>query len=354
MLFNAAVSCISLLFAVLVGGVLIALFGYNPFDTYGALVKGAFGTAIAFTTTLTKSVPLMLTGLAIAVAFKCSMFNIGAEGQLMCGAMAAAIVGHYVQLPAILHIPLTMLAAMAGGLLCACIPAVLWQKANVSIVISTIMFNYIGQFLVQFLIRGPFRGEGAASASHAVQATAKLPKLLPAPYVLNIGILIAFLMVVLIYFLLNKTSRGYEMRAVGLNAAAARVNGINTHRNMLLALLISGALAGLAGGVEVTGSLGKIYNNFSPGYGFNGIPVALMARSNPFAIILTALLIGSMRSGSILMQSSVGISQSVVDIIQSLILIFIAAEYVIRYYIKRVGVRRHGVPKTMQGGQQNG
>lgn len=340
MLINCVVSALSLVLAIIVGGFVIAAFGYNPFAAYGALVKGAFGTPAAISITLTKSVPMILTGLAVALAFKCTVFNIGAEGQLLVGAMAAAIVGHYVQLPAILHIPLTLLSAMVAGMLWSFIPALLKQKANVSVVISTIMFNYIGQYLVQYLILKPFRGDGSAAATRTIQDTARLPKLLPSPYILNLGILIALLMVVLTYFLLNRTSRGYEMRAVGLNANAARTGGINVEMNMFLALLLSGALAGLAGGVEVTGSLGKIINNFSPGYGFNGIPVALMARNNPFAIILTALLIGSMRSGSILMQSSVGVSQNVVEIIQGLIIVFLCAEHVIRYYIKNISSGR--------------
>ncbi|MCR1899560.1 ABC transporter permease [Irregularibacter muris] len=344
MFINLLISLISLFMAIVVGAIIIALLGSNPFEAYGALLKGAFGTPMAWTITLTKSVPMIITGLAVALAFKCSVFNIGVEGQLLLGAMAAAIVGAHIKLPTFLHIPVVLIASMIGGMLWAFIPALLKEKRNVHIVISTIMFNYIGQYLVQYLIMGPFKGEGAALATKAIHDTARLPKFLPPPYVLNLGIVIAIFGIFVVYILLNKTSIGYEMRAVGLNKHAARTNGINVERNMFFALLFSGAIAGLAGGIEVTGSLGKIVNGFSPGYGFNGIPVALMARNNPFMIFFTALLIGTMRSGSLMMQSSVGVSQNMVDIIQGLIIVFLCGEHVIRYYL---------VKKPSKGGKQH-
>ena len=336
------ITVIALLAALLVGALVIWAFGSNPIEAYGALWQGAFGTGVAFTVTLGKAVPVMLTGLAVAVAFKCSVFNIGAEGQLLMGAMAAALVGAYVHLPMALHLPLTILASMAAGMAWSFFPAILKRRGNVSVVISTIMFNYIAQYLVQYLILGPFKGPGESPATATIDATAQLPDLLPKPYVLNLGFVLALVAVAGTYVLLNRTSRGYEMRAVGLNASAARVNGIDVNQNMFLALLISGALAGLAGGIEVTGSLNKIVNNFSANYGFNGIPVALMAHNNPFAIIFTALLIGAMRSGSAMMQSSAGISKNMIDVIQGLIIVFLCAENVIRYYVKnRAGGKQH-------------
>lgn len=336
------ITVIALAAALLVGAMVIWAFGSNPLEAYGALWKGAFGSGVAFTVTLGKAVPVMLTGLAVAIAFRCSVFSIGAEGQLLVGAMAAALVGAYVHLPMVLHLPLTILASMAAGMAWAFFPAVLKRRGNVSVVISTIMFNYIAQYLVQYLILGPFKGPGESPATTTIDATAQLPDLLPKPYVLNLGFVLALLAVVGVYILLNHTSRGYEMRAVGFNADAARVNGIDVNRNMFLSLLISGALAGLAGGIEVTGSLNKIVNNFSANYGFNGIPVALMAHNNPFAIIFSALLIGAMRSGSAMMQSSAGISKNMIDVIQGLIIVFLCAENVIWYYVNnRVGGKKN-------------
>ncbi len=335
------ITLIALALALVVGALVIWAFGSNPIEAYGALWRGAFGTGIAFTVTLGKAVPVMLTGLAVAIAFRCSVFNIGAEGQLLIGAMCAALMGAYVHLPMVLHLPLTILASMVGGMIWAFFPAVLKLKGNVNVVISTIMFNYIAQYLISYLILGPFKGPGESPATATIDETAQLPDLLPKPYVLNLGFVLALVAVVAVYIILNRTSLGYEMRAVGFNPNASRTNGINVNRNMFLALLISGALAGLAGGIEVTGSLDKIVNNFSANYGFNGIPVALMAHNNPFAIIFSALLIGAMRSGSAMMQSSAGISKNMVDVIQGLIIVFLCAEHVIRYYIKRMGGKKN-------------
>ena len=335
------ITLIALVMALVVGALVIWAFGSNPIEAYGALWRGAFGTGIAFTVTLGKAVPVMLTGLAVAIAFRCSVFNIGAEGQLLIGAMCAALVGAYVHLPMVLHLPLTILASMVGGMIWAFFPAVLKLKGNVNVVISTIMFNYIAQYLISYLILGPFKGPGESPATATIDETAQLPDLLPKPYVLNLGFVLALVAVVAVYIILNRTSLGYEMRAVGFNPNASRTNGITVNRNMFLALLISGALAGLAGGIEVTGSLDKIVNNFSANYGFNGIPVALMAHNNPFAIIFSALLIGAMRSGSAMMQSSAGISKNMVDVIQGLIIVFLCAEHVIRYYIKRMGGKKN-------------
>lgn len=333
---NVFITMISLLLAFLLGSVIIALMGENPIAAYSALIQGAVGTPTALTISLTKSVPLILTGLAVAMAMKCSVFNIGAEGQLLVGAIAAALFGWAVHLPAVLHIPLTLLVSAGAGMLWAFMPALLKRTRNVHVVISTIMFNYIGTFFVQYLVCGPFKAPGPVSATEKIQDTARLPALLPRPLSLNLGFLVALVMVVLVWFLLNRTTTGYEMRAVGLNPHASRVAGINVSRNTFLALLLSGALAGLAGGIEVTGTLGRVVDGFSPGYGFNGIPVALMAHGNPFGIILSALLLGAMRNGAVNMQAMVGVSSDLVDIIQGLVIIFIGSEYLIRYYIKKI------------------
>jgi len=348
--FNLAISLISFAFALVVGAVVIALLGENPWLAYQALVKGAFGSPIAISVSITKSVPMILTGLAVALAFKCTVFNIGAEGQLLFGALFAAIVGVYVSLPPFLHIPLTLLAAMVGGMCWAFFPALLRQKCNVHVVISTIMFNYIAQYFVQYLILGPLKGPTDASASYPIQSTAVLPPILKSPFVLNLGIVIALLLIVAVHVLLSKTTIGYEMRAVGFNPNASETSGINVSKNMFLALLLSGAIAGLAGGIEVTGSLGKYVNGFSPGYGFNGIPVALMARGNPFAIFFTALLMGAMRNGSLMMQASVGVSRYMVDIIQGLIIVFLCGEFVIRYYLERLASKKAQTPTTAEEG----
>lgn len=345
-LMEAGITLLSIVLAVIVGALVMVLFGYNPVDAYDALLKGAFGTLPAFTSTLTKSVPIMLTGLAVAVAFKCGVFNIGAEGQLLMGSLFAGIAGIYITfLPAFLHIPVTLLAAMVGGMLWAFIPAVMKQKFSVNVVIGTIMFNYIGQYFVQYMILNPLKAEGVATSTEALQKTALLPKLLSSPNVLNLGYVIALIAAFAIYYLMQHTIKGYEMRAVGYNPTASRWGGINAEKNMFLALVVSGALAGLAGGIEVTGSLGKVVAGASSGYGFNGIPVALIAHNNPLIIIFSSLLLAAMKTGSMLMQTSAGVSKNVVDMVQGFIIVFLCAEHVFRYYIKKIMAKKQGGKK---------
>lgn len=340
------ITLLAIVLAVLVGAIVMVCFGYDPVEAYSALMKGAFGTLPAFTSTLTKSVPIMLTGLAVAVAFKCGVFNIGAEGQLLMGSLFAGIAGIYIDfLPAILHVPVTLAAAILGGMLWAFIPAVMKQKFQVNVVIGTIMFNYIAQFLLQYMILGPMKADGVATSTDPLQASALLPKLLEAPNVLNLGYIIALVAAFAIYFLMQHTTRGYEMRAVGINPTASRWNGINVEQNMFLALVISGALAGLAGGIEVTGSLRKVVVGASSGYGFNGIPVALIAHNNPIIIIFSSLLLAAMKTGSMLMQTSAGVSKNVVDMVQGFIIVFLCAEHVFRYYIRKIMAKKQGGKK---------
>lgn len=335
------ISLISIIFAFLVGAIIISALGENPIKAYSVLMKGAVGNPVALTVSLTKSVPLILTGLAVAVAQKSRVFNIGAEGQLLVGAFAAAFAGFTFKLPAGLHLAACLAAAMTAGMAWAFIAAFLKYTRNVHVVISTIMLNYIAASLVQYLVCGPFKEPGATyNATVMIADTAKLPSLLAKPLSLNLGFVIALAMIAGCWFLLNKTTLGYEMRAVGLNPNASRVGGIDIAKNMFMALVLSGALAGLAGGIEVTGSLNRVMEGFSPGYGFNGIPVAMMANGNPIAIFFSAFLLGAMRNGALAMQIQLGISQDIVDIIQGLVIIFLGCDYMIRYYINKVRLER--------------
>ena len=230
---------------------------------------------------------------------------------------------------------------MLAGMFWAFIAAFLKYTRNVHVVIATIMLNYIATSLVQYFVCGPFKEPGATfNATSAIAGTAKLPQILPRPLSLNLGFIIALVMIAACWFLLNKTTTGYEMRAVGSNPDASRVGGINIKKNMFMALVISGALAGLAGGIEVSGSLYRVMEGFSPGYGFNGIPVAMMANGNPIAIFFSAFLLGAMRNGALAMQIQLGISQDIVDIIQGLVIIFLGCDYMIRYYINHVRLER--------------
>jgi simple sugar transport system permease protein len=336
------ISVFSIILSLIVGAIVIACLGSNPIQAYGALIEGSMGSLVAFSITLKKSVPLILSGLAVAIAFKCSVFNIGVEGQLMAGALTATIAGAYINLPAPLHILVVMLAAILGGMLSALVPALLKTFNNVSVVISTIMFNYIIKFFVQFCIMGPMKGSGSSQSTIYINDTAFLPSILPRPYQMNLGFLILILVIILVSVLFNKTTYGYEMKMVGLNPIASKIQGINIGKNMFLALLISGAIAGLAGGIEIAGSLKKDVLDFSVGYGFAGIPIALMAQNNPYAIILTGLFFGIMSSGSFLMQSKVGVSPDIIDLIKGLVVVFFCMQYFIQYHVDSFRRKRRG------------
>lgn len=333
---QALISAVAIVFAFLIGGIIILCMGGNPFQAYSVLLSGAIGTPAAFTASLTKSVPLILTGLAIAFAQKSRVFNIGAEGQFLIGSLAASFVGTSISAPMPLHILFCLLAAVAAGMLWAAIAAFLKYTRNVHVVIATIMLNYIASLFIQFMVLGPMKEQGSnLDATARILASAKLPQLLPRPLSLNIGFLIALLMVAFCYFTLKKTTMGYEMRAVGFNPNASRVGGINIAKNMFMALVVSGALAGLAGGIELCGSTFRVYVGSSPGYGFNGIPVAMMANGNPIGILFSAFLFGAMRNGALAMQIQTGISQDLIEIMQGLVIIFLGCNYMFRYFFNK-------------------
>ena len=329
---NFIVPIISIFLAIFVGGIIVALLGYNPLATYGALIKGSFGNLASFTVTITKSLPLIFTGLAVAVSFKCGLFNIGGEGQFLMGAIGAVFIGYNFDLPPLLHVPLALAAAMVMGAAWAFIPALLHYKRNVNIVISTIMFSYIGQYVVSYLSLGPLNSNGIP-ATYKVKGTAMLPRLLPAPNLLHLGAVVAVITVIAVYILITRTVYGYKSTATGKNIEAAKCAGINVAKISFSIMFVSGALAGLGGGVEVLGSLYRVYSGYSPLYGYTAIPVALIARSNPIGLVFVALLFGAMGAGAITMQSMVGVPSALINVLQGLIVIFIGIDYLIRYII---------------------
>ena len=329
------VPLLAVFFSFIVGAILIMMAGKSPILAYKALFKGSFGTLPLFFQMLNKATPLLFTGLAVAVAYRAKVINIGGEGQLVMGALGATLAGIYLDLPAIIHIPITIAAAFIFGSLWVVIPAFLKIKKDVNPVISTIMMNYVAALFVQFLVVGPLKHPGELLATDWLKKSAWLPFIIGAPFRLGAGILLGIVCAVALSFLLNKTVSGYEIKAVGFNQRASKVAGINVEKNMLIALMISGGLAGLAGGIEVTSFFHRLYDGFSPGYGFDGISVALLARSNPYGVILTSLLFAILRSGAVSMQTSVGVSRNVVDAMQGVIILFIAGEAMITLLIAK-------------------
>jgi simple sugar transport system permease protein len=337
--------------AFLIGGLLVVLIGDNPFEVYRLLLSSAFGLYDAlgnFTFdnwgyTLFYATPLIFTGLAVAVAFQCGLLNIGAEGQLYVGAFAAAWVGITFQpLPGILLIPLAMLGAIAAGALWGAIPGVLKARFGSHEVINTIMLNFIAIGLLSYLTQRHYKVAGdpiMQTVEIAEQAQiARFHRMLssigidfPQRIPLNVAFLLAILACFLVWVFLWRTKWGYEIRAVGANPLAAAYGGISVSRQIVLALAISGALAGMVGINEVLGYRHRYYHDFSANYGFTGIAVALLGRKHPAGILLAAILFGALIRGGLFVDIfSERVSKDLVQVLQAIIIFFVAIEEIFR------------------------
>ncbi|MEN6410033.1 MAG: ABC transporter permease [Anaerolineaceae bacterium] len=333
------VPILAVLTAVIVGGVVIALAGGNPFAAYAGLVEGAFGSAKALSETTVWATPYIFAGLAVALAFKGGLFNIGAEGQLAIGAVASAWVGYAlpgilgVNLPTIIHLPLTLIAGMLGGLIWGGIPGWLRAKFGGSEVINTIMMNYIILNIISYLLNGPMKDPNplnVVARTPMIADSARIPTIFPG-FRLHWGFILALAVAFLVWWLLQKTTLGFEIRTTGANPDAAKYAGINVGRILTITMALSGLLAGLAGTIEVTALNYRHELGFSTGYGFDAIAIALLGKGNPLGVVLAALLFGAMRNGATRMQFLTQIPVDVISVIQALILLFVAADAIVRY-----------------------
>lgn len=324
----------SVLGALLIGGILMLLIGIDPFDAYSYLWTGIAGGTYQVGIVLVKATPLMLTGLGMGLALRCGVFNIGGEGQIYIGALAGTAVGIYFQgLPPLLHVALSILAGFMGGGLWAAIPGLLKARFQVNEVISTILLNYIGIYLVSYFTHGPMRDnpESAASLPHTAEVleSSRLPLIWPGTR-LHAGFLIAIAFVVLMYILIFHTPFGYKARAVGFNPDAASYAGMNVVGVIVLAMLISGGLAGIAGTSEILGVQRRLRDGFSSGIGYTAIAIALLGRNNPFGIALASILFGALEVGIANMEALAGVPVTLVDVIQGLTIFFVAIGAVTR------------------------
>ncbi len=308
----------------------------NPERIVSALTSGdALAIRRAFNPileSLTKSVPYIFAGLAVALGFRAGLFNIGAEGQLFIGAACSAYVGFAVTgLPAIIHIPLALLAGAFGGAVWGFVPGFLKAKTGGHEVINTIMMNYIAFRLSEWLLKGPLKRPNSFNpVSPFIQPSAELPRFFADPIRFHLGFFIALLVAFGVYWLLFKTRWGFDLRTVGANPRAARYAGMNIVLVTIAAMSLSGALAGLAGANEVLGVNHNLALAFSSGYGFDSIALALLGKSHPLGVVLAALLFGTLRNGAIQMQVSAGIPIDIISVMQAMILAFIAAPAIIR------------------------
>jgi len=322
-----------------VGGVLIALIGVNPFAAYWALLEGAFGSWDRVAGSIARSVPFMGSALALAFAFRAGLFNIGAEGQLLAGGITAAWVGTLTFMydtPSIFAIPIIIIAGAAGGFFWGWIPGVLRAYTGAHEVITTIMLNAIALFGVRWLVnsRDPVILRDLTASvprTKQISPTAVLPTLVDSQPNLHMGLFVLLALCIVVAYVLRRTTFGFETITVGTNPNAALYAGVNVKRIIILAMALSGSFAGIAAASEVSGTNGY----FQPGtfafIGFDGIAIALLARANPIAIIPASLLWGALLAGAPLMQQEVGVSIDVVRIIQSMVLLFVAADAIVRW-----------------------
>ncbi len=289
-----------------------------------------------FLESLVASTPYIFAGLSVALGFRTGLFNIGAEGQIFVGAIFSAFVGYSLTgLPAIIHIPLALLAGALGGALWGFIPGWLKSKTGGHEVINTIMMNYIAFRLSDWLLTGPMKRPGSFNpVSPTIEESAMLPRFFQDPIRFHFGFFIALFVAWLVYWFLFRTKWGFDLRTVGANPHAARYAGMNILVSTIVAMSFSGALAGLAGTNEVLGLNHNLAQAFSSGYGFDAIALALLGKSHPLGVVFASLLFGTLRNGATRMQVSAGIPIDIISILQALILAFIAAPAIIRTFYR--------------------
>jgi simple sugar transport system permease protein len=342
-----AVPLLAVFMALVVGAVVIVLSSTlvlkNPFDpmlpitAYAALAQGGLGSYDAFISTLVLTTPLLLAGLGVGIGFKAGLFNIGAQGQFLMGAVGSvAVAVTFAHSPAVIAITAALLGGMIVGAAWGFVPGLLKATSGAHEVVTTIMMNYIALALLAWIVIGPLRQAGSVSPSTPDVGAAALPILLDRSG--HIGIFIAFAAVPIAWFLLYRTTRGFEIRAVGANPEAARYAGVKPRRLIVLTMSIAGLLAGLAGACTILGVTHQMNTTFSTTVGFDSITVALLGRSNPIGIMLAALLFGAMRAGAGPMQINAGVPVELVDFIQALILLFLIANVVLRRLLRLRGV----------------
>ena len=345
------VPVLSIICGFVVAGVAVWLSEADPIQAFIALFQGAFTEKNALAESLVATVPYIFLGLAVATGFKAGLFNIGADGQFYIGALAGTYVGYAVHgLPGVIHLPLALLAGVAGGALYAVVPGILKARFGAHEVITTIMLNHIAYGISEYLVNGgPMRDPHAsAPKTPYVLPSAELPVMIPGTR-LHLGLVVALLAVPLVWFLVERTVVGFRLRAVGLNPLAARAAGISVGWTIVLVMGLSGGLSGLAGSDEVLGLSHFMPPQFSIGYGFDAIAVALVAKSNPWAILPSAFLFGALRTGATYMQFQTQVSADLISVVQATIIIFVAAPAMVRWLFR---IRERSALPTRLAGQE--
>ena len=326
---------VGILLSLIVSALFIEMADISAIKAYGYLLQGAFGDVYNLGNSLIRATPLLFSALAVAVAFRANFFNIGAEGQLYMGALLATAVGIGLGKMPVIDMIIVILSGMIGGAIWGFFPALLKAILGINEVIVTIMMNYIAIYTVNYFVAGPLNDSITLfPQSLPIADTAKLPVIIQGTSIHG-GVMLGILMVFLVYILLSKTTLGYKLKAVGKNQKAARICGINVPLTIILTMLISGALAGLGGVVEIMGVYGRLNEGFSPGYGYLGIPIALIGRNEPLGIALTAILFGALLTGANSMQSGAGVPASLIYVIQGLAVLFMLGGMSLQNHLRK-------------------
>jgi len=334
---------VALLLALFMGGIMFSISGYNPFQVYFLIAKGAFGGLNNILTTLTYAIPLVLSGLAFSIAKKANIMNLGGEGQIYVGAMAAALVGAYVTgLPSFLLVPLALLVSFVAAGIYGGFAVFLKVRHGSNVVITTLMLNYIAQLFCGYLVSYPLRGGESVPQTKQIAAEARLGRIIPS-HQLSTALLVAIATALILWVLLNKTRLGYQIRVVGYIQQAAETAGINYKRVALVSMFISAGIAGLCGATQVLGTHFRFIDNFSSGYGFEGIAVAALAANNPLMILFSGLLFGGIKSGAMSVNRVATIPMDYITIIQALVVVFIASPKLVQTLIEILKVKKKEV-----------
>jgi simple sugar transport system permease protein len=320
--------------AIVAGGVLVSAVGQNPIQVYAILIHGGLVGWPNLAAALQMTTPLIFTGLAIAMSFRAGLWNIGAEGQMLMGALAAGIVGFAVPAPATLHIPLCVAAAFIGGALWASVPAILRVYLNVNELVVCLMMNPIALLATGYIAARVLKAPGPTNKLPDILDTAVLPNFSLFSQ-LNAGIFIALACCAIVAVVNHASVRGFEWKIIGLNPRFAHYGGIDVRGNALAVFLASGGVAGLAGAEQVLGVYKAFYDNFSPGYGFDGIAVAMLAQNSPLGVILAAFLLGALNAGSGVLQMMTGVSKYLVQVLQFIIVLVLAAQFSLSWLTDR-------------------
>lgn len=342
---NLLIPVVSVILGLLCGAIIMLIIGYNPLLAYQSIVESIFLQPYYGGETIRAMIPLVLAGLAVAFAFRTGLFNIGVEGQLLAGWLAsvacAIIFGH---LPKVVLLPLSILAGGAAGAFWGYIPGLLKAKFKVHEVISTIMMNYIALYSTAYIIKNFLYTEGERTPTIPQAASLASPFLsnLTQGSRLHWGFIVAIIAVLAMWFILWKTPKGYELRAVGFSPDASKYAGMNVSRNIILSLTISGVFAGLGGAMEGLGTYQYMtINSAFTGIGFNGIAVALLGLNTPIGVLLSGALFAGLQTGGLTMQSVAGVPVELIQIIIALIIFFVGSGYVIKWALGRLSRKGH-------------